>query len=99
MHWLEGKITVNRIRVACFAHANTELGIGYPENLMQQMVAAKLVTILFEILVLPPTHWNWLNIQVMEKIASVDDQTVNYYKEIISSKTMQENFQEIPCTY
>jgi len=66
------------ICVACFAHANTELGIGYPEDLMQQMVAAKLMTELFEILVLPPTHWSWLNIQVLEKKASVDDQTVNY---------------------
>jgi len=83
LDWLEGKITVNRIRVACFANANTELGIGYPENLMQQMVAAKSVTELFEILVLHPTHWSWLNVQVMEKVASVDDQTVklvNYYK-------------------
>ena len=99
LDWLEGKVTVSRIRIACFANANTEMGIGYPEDLKQKMMAAKSVTELFEILVLHPTHWSWINIQVMEKISSVNNQArdlVEYYKTIISNKKVRDVIQKIP---
>jgi len=96
---LEGRVTVGRIRFACFVNANTTLGIGYPEGLQQKMIAATSVTQLFEVLALHPTHWSWINIQVMEKIASVNDQAtilVDYYKAVMSGKKIKEVSQSIP---
>jgi len=96
---MEDKFDVTSIRIACFANANTKLGIGYPEDLQKQMTAAKSVAELIEILTLHPTHWSWINIQVMEKIASISNQAtklVEHYKAVISDKTLKEILEIIP---
>lgn len=99
MNLLDGRISVEKIRVVCFANANTDLGIGYPEELKCKMIGATSVAGLFEVLALHPTHWSWMNTQVMEKIASVTDQAtklVQYYKTVISSKKVNEILQKNP---
>ncbi|XP_065896237.1 uncharacterized protein [Dysidea avara] len=96
---LEGKFDVTVIRIACFANANTECGIGYPEGLQQKMITAKSVAELIEVLTLHPTHWSWINIQVMEKIASLSNRAtklVEHYKTVISAKRVKEILQDIP---
>jgi len=96
---LEGKVDIERILFVCFTNANTDTGVGYPEGLYQKMNEAKSVTRLFGVLAQHPTHWSWINIQVMEKIASVDDQTfklVEYYKSVISDRKVQDVIQTIP---
>ena len=96
---LDGKVSAGMIKFACFSNANTELGIGYPDDLKQQLDAANTVTDLFVALANHPTHWSWINIQVMEKIASVNSQAtklVEYYKNVISAKKIQSILHKIP---
>ena len=95
----EGKVNVSEICCACFTKANTNLGIGYPDILKQNMTAAESVTELFRVLEKYPTHWSWINIHVMEKMASLIDpaiKLVEHYKTVISHKKLQEILCSIP---
>ena len=95
---LEGKINVDRICFACFTNANTDLGIGYPEDLKQKLNESRSVTAFFRILSNYPTHWSWINIQVMEKIASLNDQAiklVEHYKTVMYSKKLVDILSEV----
>ena len=95
---LEGKINVDRICFACFTNANTDLGIGYPEDLKQKLNESRSVTAFFRILSDYPTHWSWINIQVMEKIASLNDQAiklVDHYKTVMYGKKLVDILSEV----
>jgi len=99
LNLLDGKISVGKIRFVCYMNANTTLGIGYPEDLQQQMNAATTVTRLFEVLALHPTHWSWVNNQVMEKIASLTNHTETLfgnYKTLLSDKKAKNVLRRIP---
>jgi len=96
---LDGKVTAGTIRFACFCNANTALGIEYPDDLKQQLDDAKTVPELFETLANHPTHWSWINIQVMEKIASLSSEAmkvVEYYKKVISDMKIEDVLSKIP---
>ena len=73
---LKDKINVDRICFVCFTNANTDLGVGYPENIKQKSNEAKSITAFFRTLSDYPTHWSWINIQV-RKISSLHDQAIN----------------------
>ena len=91
-------ITVDEICFACFTNANTELGIGYPEDLEQKLSEAKSVAEFFKILSSYPSHWSWINIQVMEKIASLHDQAiklVEHYKTVMYGKKLKDILSEV----
>ena len=95
---LEGKINVERIFFACFTNANTDLGIGYPEDLKQKLNEARSVTAFFTTLCDYPSHWSWINIQVMEKIASLHDQAikvVDHYKTVMYGKKLVDILSEV----
>jgi len=79
------------ILIACFANANSEFGIGYPKGLEIELYQSRSVTEFFKVMAKYPTHWNWINTQVMEKIASLSDQTiklVEHYKAFVYNKKL-----------
>ena len=95
---LEAKITVEMIKIACFTNANTEMGIGYPDELRKKIEAAKSVKEFFNIMVQYSSHWSWINIQVMEKIASLNDQAiklVDLYKKAMYGKRLVDILSEL----
>jgi len=67
------KISIKTVNSICFKNANTDSGVGYPEDLQSKMNAATSISELFQVLALYPTHWSWMNTQLMGKIASVSD--------------------------
>jgi len=90
--------SVDEICFACFTNANTEMGIGYPDDLKQKLNEAKSVAEFFKILSNYPSHWSWINIQVMEKIASLHDQAiklVEHYKTVMYNKKLVDILVEV----
>ena len=62
------------------------------------MITAKSVTELFFTLAQHPSHWSWINIQVMEKIAALDEQAtqlVEHYKAVMYSKKLVDILSEV----
>jgi len=89
----DGKIAISSIYSVLFADANTELGIGYPEELQSKMNAARSIKVLFAILSQHPTHWNCINIHIVEKISTLDTEAkklVDYYKSNFFTKKLQD---------
>jgi len=95
---VKDKYSVADICLACFSNINSNLGVTYPEDLKKNLSNARSVKQFFIILSNHPTHWSWINIGVMEKIASLDDQAIKvieYYKAVMYGKKLMDILSEI----
>ena len=98
MHDVLNKEDFDKVQRKCLENVNVVGGIELSTNVEDEIENSKNISGLFKVLCRCRSHWNWMNIRMLEKLAGNSleaNQLINNYKNQMYSRKLKDVMSEI----